>query len=200
MDFEQVEIDSGGLKLEGDLIEGEKSGVFALITHPHPLYGGSMDNNVVRSMSRGFFDAGAGVLRFNFRGVGRSEGAYDDGVGETQDLEAAAKFLVDRGAARVILSGYSYGAWVVLRMGALGPCFFVSPPLGVMDFTGLFPPGPGSLVVVGDSDPLAPFKEVEKWMEGSGVEVRVIEGADHFFAGREGEVERAVNGWAKELI
>lgn len=112
MSTERVEIESD-FPLEGilNLISTEKA---VILCHPHPLYGGSMENNVVLALENGFLRAGYSTLRFNFRGVGRSKGYYSDGVGEVRDLISAYRFLksqLDIGS-RLILAGYSFGAWV----------------------------------------------------------------------------------------
>ena len=119
--------------LEAEMQEGSGSGG-AVVCHPHPLYGGSMDNNVVEAMVDGFHQAGFTTVRFNFRGVGGSTGRYDEGDGETKDVIYACRFLKDHlgNPARFVLAGYSFGAWVSAR--ALGSALF-SP----ISFSSLFP-------------------------------------------------------------
>ena len=102
--------------LEGIMREGTGKGG-AVICHPHPLYGGSMENGVVEAIEDGFSKAGFTTLRFNFRGIGSSTGRYDNGDGETQDVVAACRFLAEMvaGPGRFVLAGYSFGAWVSVR-------------------------------------------------------------------------------------
>ncbi len=107
---------TGEERLEGVLREGAgKGGV--VICHPHPLYGGSMWNNVVDALEMGFFQAGFSTLKFNFRGVGASTGRYDEGAGEMRDAAAACRHLQEHTGVgeRFVLAGYSFGAWVCAR-------------------------------------------------------------------------------------
>jgi hypothetical protein len=106
----------GEERLEGVLREGAGKGA-AVICHPHPLYGGSMWNNVVDALEIGFSQAGFTTLKFNFRGVGGSTGRYDGGAGEMRDVAAACLFLKEHtgGDERLVLAGYSFGAWVCAR-------------------------------------------------------------------------------------
>ena len=123
-DRREVAIEADGLKLEGalHLPDGATKGTPSpgvVVAHPHPQYGGDMDNPVVQALCEAALEAGAAVLRFNFRGVGFSEGKYDEGVGEQRDLAAAVDYLrnvpeVDSG--RVAVAGYSFGSVVALRL------------------------------------------------------------------------------------
>ncbi len=107
---------AGEERLEGVLREGAGKGS-VVICHPHPLYGGSMWNNVVDALEMGFFQAGFSTLKFNFRGVGASTGRYDEGAGEMRDAAAACRHLQEHtgGGERFVLAGYSFGAWVCAR-------------------------------------------------------------------------------------
>ena len=105
---ERVFFESGGLTIEGLYAPGEGSkGV--VVTHPHSQMGGSMANNVVDALVAAFHDHGYATLRFNFRGVGRSEGRFDDGVGEQDDVTGAIAFLKEKGLSDITLAGYSFG-------------------------------------------------------------------------------------------
>ncbi len=106
----------GGEHLEGVLREGQGRGG-VVICHPHPLYGGSMWNNVVDALEEGFSQTGLTTLKFNFRGVGASTGRHDEGAGETGDVAAACLYLQAHtgGRARLVLAGYSFGAWVCAK-------------------------------------------------------------------------------------
>jgi len=110
----KITIDSGEPKIEGLLESGNcERGV--VITYPHPLYGGDMYNNVVETVTRSYSEMGYSTLRFNFRGVSQSEGLYDHGIGEQDDIRNAVTFLHETGCRHIDLAGYSFGAWVGAR-------------------------------------------------------------------------------------
>ncbi|MEJ2024042.1 MAG: alpha/beta hydrolase, partial [Deltaproteobacteria bacterium] len=111
MTAEKIDFRSGDLVLEGLLTRADGSrGV--VVTHPHPLYGGNMQNNVVRAITRAYREAGYTTLRFNFRGVGASQGGFDNGRGEQKDVEAALQYRLSLGCDWLDLAGYSFGSWV----------------------------------------------------------------------------------------
>lgn len=168
----------------------------ALITHPHPLFGGSMDNNVVWTAVRALGERGWSTLRFNFRGVGRSTGSYGEGLAEVEDVVAAADFLNSKAAGPCFLVGYSFGAAVAARallqgLDAAG-AVLISPPIAFMDLEFLLETPRLCLVVAGDQDELCPLASVEDLCRRHQppVELRVIAGADHFYGGREKELLR----------
>ncbi|HOJ43284.1 MAG TPA: CocE/NonD family hydrolase, partial [Syntrophorhabdaceae bacterium] len=137
MSIKRVQIGSK-LKLDAVLKEQEtKKGV--VICHPHPLYGGSMNNNVVNALENGFYERGFTTLKFNFRGVGRSEGVYDEGIGEMDDVICAVNFLKEtlKDNASILLAGYSFGAWVSIRaaleLEGIDSMFIVAYPFSVYD-------------------------------------------------------------------
>lgn len=189
MPEEQIFIHSGELKIEGLLenLPGEKG---VVVTHPHPLYGGEMHNNVVEAITQAYRDKGYSTLRFNFRGVGRSEGSYDNGSGEQEDVRAALNFLSDLGKSSIDLAGYSFGAWV----NALGMEKFhqakrmvmVSPPVNFISFDFLKYQPKVQLVIVGNRDEIAGYRALEKLMPDWNPEaaLRIINGADHFYWGK----------------
>ncbi|MFA5111838.1 MAG: alpha/beta fold hydrolase [Desulfobaccales bacterium] len=143
---ESVSIPGPGITLEGRLTPGTGPGG-AVITHPHPLFGGSMANNVVWTAVRALAARDMSALRFNFRGVGRSTGTYGDGVEEAVDVAAAVEFLKSRAAAPYYVVGYSFGAAVVARallQGlAVDGAILIAPPVAFMDLNFL-PRAPGS--------------------------------------------------------
>jgi len=190
---EKIHFQSGDLVLEGLLARADGS-KGAVVTHPHPLYGGDMWNNVVATIVRAYQDAGYTTLRFNFRGVGASEGGYDDGREEQKDVKAALDHLVSLGCHDVDLAGYSFGAWV----NAMGRDQYpeirrlnmVSPPVAFLDFSALgFTPKIG-IVVSGSLDDIAPPVMIREMIEAWNpeAEFRIIEGADHFYGGYEGDL------------
>jgi hypothetical protein len=197
---ERIFFESKGLKLEGMLADGPgEKGV--VICHPHPLYGGSMHNNVVKAVAHAYQEEEYSTLRFNFRGVERSEGEYGNGIGEQDDVKEALKTL---GKKNMDLAGYSFGAWV----NALGMAKFeeaqrlilVSPPVSVIDFSFLEYSPKIKLVICGSRDEIAEYKKVEKMLPKWNDQAlfRVIQGADHFYSGYEEDLIDIVGGFLRE--
>jgi uncharacterized protein len=195
-----VEIEVEEITLEGLLHqEGDRKG--AVITHPHPLYGGNMHNNVVNVLAAAYAGAGYTTLRFNFRGVGGSGGAHDNGDGEREDVRGAVRALEKRGITNIHLAGYSFGAWVNARvlntLPGLEAAVLVSPPVDFMDFS--FPARSPliRLVVTGDQDEIARVANVKAmvydWNPEAALEI--VEGADHFYGGRERALRRVLDGF-----
>ena len=169
----------------------------ALFLHPHPLHGGTMNNKVVYSLFQGYANEGYNCLRINFRGIGRSEGKYDNGEGEVADAIAALEWLQDeRGASSgITVVGYSFGSWIgmqlLMRRPEITNFVSVAPPNNMFDFSFLTPcPHPG-LIVYGTNDELVPHTAVEGLVEKLiaqqlvEIEYETIEGANHFFQGYE---------------
>jgi alpha/beta superfamily hydrolase len=187
---EEVLIHGPEVTLEGRCLPGS-SGAGAIITHPHPLFGGSMNNNVVWTAARAFAERGWPSLRFNFRGVGGSTGAYGGGQEEVEDVATALRFLQDRTPGPYYLVGYSFGAYVVaraLRQGLEGAdAVLISPPVAFMAMAWLPETPHLKLLVAGDRDEICPLLDLKQMMAGSQlpVEIVVINGADHFYGGRE---------------
>ena len=175
----------------------EKKGV--VVTHPHPLYGGDMNNLVVESIVHVFHMKGYSTLKFNFRGVGRSQGDYDNGLGEQKDVLSALSFLADMGMERIDLAGYSFGAWVnahALKEDTLTQqMIMVSPPVGFMDFNSIRRMNPLKLVVTGNRDDIAPADMVKKMIPIWNPDARfeVIDGADHFYGGYLSQLEECLS-------
>jgi len=166
----------------------------AVITHPHPLFGGSMDNNVVWTAARALEERGWSTLRFNFRGVGASTGSYGEGLAEVEDVVAAADFLKSKVPGPCFLVGYSFGAAVGARallqgLDAAG-AVLISPPIAFMDLDFLLETPRLCLVVAGDRDDLCPLADAESLCRRHQppVDLRVVSGADHFYGGREKEL------------
>jgi alpha/beta superfamily hydrolase len=189
---EPVRFSSGDLTLVGVLHRPQGSELPGVaVCHPHPLYGGDMENNVVVAICRALAEASMVALRFNFRGVGGSGGSYGGGLGEGQDAWSALDFLaglpeVDGG--RLGLAGYSFGALVALgaadeRVRAL---VAVSPPVGGLD-PAAFRPGRPTLLISGDRDDVSPTERLPEMAAilGPTCEVRSAAGADHFWWGHE---------------
>jgi alpha/beta superfamily hydrolase len=193
---EQIFFPSDRLRIEG-MLETASPTRGVVITHPHPLYGGDMDNPVVIAMRRAYLRRGFSTLRFNFRGVGESEGRYDNGAGERRDVGAALAFLAGRGMTAVDLAGYSFGAWVNAGTGGdFQRMLMVSPPVAFISFD---PPAsipPLHLVVTGDRDEIAPAHRVatyrDQWNPAAAFEV--LAGADHFYTGLLRTLEDTITG------
>ena len=189
----------GGPALEGRLgLVSPARGGFVLC-HPHPLYGGDMDNPVVIRAAEVCREAGYATLRFNFRGVGASAGSHDKGEGEQQDIRAAVATLAARLPATgpIGVIGYSFGAWTAARAMRPGdaPLGLIAPPLGMLDFSGLSRDGGRLLVVVGTRDSYCPIEALHRLAQTTGAEERVIEGADHFFFGKLYPLGEAIGAW-----
>ena len=194
---EQIFFDSEGLKIEG-LLENLKGEKGVVVTHPHPLYGGEMHNNVVEAITQAYHGQGYSTLRFNFRGVGRSEGSYDDGRGEQEDVRAALKFLSGQGMSSFDLAGYSFGAWInalcIEELAQATRMVMVSPPVNFVSFDFLKYDPKIQLVIVGNRDDIAGYRTIEKLMPNWNPEaiLRIIEGADHFYWGYTEELKAII--------
>ena len=159
-------------------------GAFAVVCHPHPLFGGTLDNKVVWTVARAFEQLGAPAIRFNFRGVGRSAGSYDEGRGETEDLRAVIAYGRRRWPqAALWLGGFSFGGVVA-----------VAPGITKIDVAHAAPPGCPWLIVQGDQDEVVPPQVVLAWARGltPAPEITVVPGASHFFHGRIAELRDTV--------
>lgn len=185
---DRVNFKSNDLLIEGLLDEraGDKG---VVISHPHPLYGGNMYAAGVESIVHVYWKKGYTTLRFNFRGVGSSQGRYENGIGEQQDVLAALTFLSETGIKTIDLAGYSFGAWVnahaILQDTLVERMVMVSPPVGFMDFKEVASIECLKLVVAGSQDQIAPPELIKKMLPAWNPEARfeVIEGADHFYGG-----------------
>lgn len=172
-----------------------------VVCHPHPLYGGDMDNIVVMAVCQAFARTGMTALRFNFRGVGGSGGNHGEGVAEQQDVRAALDYLLSLpgvDAERVGLAGYSFGALVA---AAVAPAYtrlralaLISPPARALDGSKLATLAAARLIAVGDSDQFAPEAELRRIADSmpQPTELVVVAGADHFWMGRTAELARQV--------
>jgi uncharacterized protein len=187
----------------------------AIIAHPHPLYAGTMDNKVVTTLMRAFNDSGVSVWRFNFRGVGKSEGTHDDGPGEVRDalqvVNAALASLVDAQNTCILpvfIAGFSFGGAVMLRVqlqlqlqaGFTRPmhCALIAPAMW-QRFGGETPPSVAltSLIVHGDKDDTVALEELMNWARPQGLPVTVIPDGEHFFHGRLGVLKDITSNWCR---
>jgi uncharacterized protein len=190
----------------------EEAPLAAVVCHPHPLFGGTMHNKVVYRTAKTIHRFGLPVARFNFRGVGRSEGAHDNGRGETEDALAVMNFLAEKyPGVPLLVAGFSFGAWVGSRAGCGDPrvteLICLGLPVGGRersDFSYLGACEKPKLLVTGEFDRFGPPVElgglVEKFPPAvrQETEMRIIPGADHFFAGHLDEVDQAIANWLFE--
>ncbi len=175
----------------------DPQGMVAVLCHPHPQYGGSMHDAVLQTAADVFLANGIDCMRFNFRGVGASDGHYDNGVGEVQDLLAVADWVGDtHGECQQCWLGYSFGAavvWRALQSTQPARVILVAPPVGMMDFSGAAPRLRVD-AIAGDRDD---FVDLDKLAALTGVTSHVIQGADHFFAGCHGALSNSIGDLLK---
>ncbi|MEL6566839.1 MAG: alpha/beta hydrolase [Pseudomonadota bacterium] len=169
----------------------------ALILHPHPKAGGTMQDPITIRMYQMFEERGFGVLRYNSRGVGRTQGVYDHGVGELEDAAFILDYLenMTESPRYVWCAGYSFGAWITLQLLMRRPeidgFFAVSPPANHYDLSFLAPCPASGLIIIGDNDAIATPQDVERALQkvrvqkGEVIDRDVVEGADHFFQSKE---------------
>lgn len=206
-----LEIPCGELALEAaaHLPEGGPARGAVVVCHPHPLYGGDMENHVVVSLCRALAGSGLAALRFNFRGTGRSGGRHQEGLGERQDVLAAlaaARRLPGVGEGPLGLAGYSFGAAVAAGAApaaeGLRALALVSPPVQALDGDALASLGLPLLLLAGDRDMFAPAEELRRLSLALGdrCELALLPGVDHFWSlGFEAAAARAVAFFRKHL-
>ena len=172
-----------------------------VVCHPHPLYGGDMDNPVVIRVAEVAQAAGYATLRFNFRGAGASEGVHDKGRGEQEDVRAAMAALATHlpAGSRVGVMGYSFGAAMAARATRPSvpeaPLGLIAPPLGMYDFDFL-QTSPGRLLLVaGTADSYCSVEALHRLAAITSTEERIVEGADHFFFGKLYPLGEAIGAW-----
>jgi uncharacterized protein len=206
MDEKQVSFRSDDLTLEGLLTNPGGGAPAAVVCHPHPMYGGSMFNNVVDAILEAMWQAGYATLRFNFRGVGASEGEHDGGPGEVDDAIAAMTFLLAQPGVRkegAVMAGYSFGAMVALSAGyeraGIGRIVAVALPIAMADAR--IPDGASKplLLVSGERDSYSPVAGLQALRSkiGDAARLEIVAGADHFFGGREAELSRVLGAALK---
>ncbi|MBX9759550.1 MAG: alpha/beta hydrolase [Beijerinckiaceae bacterium] len=188
-------------RLEGRFHPSKQRGApIAVILHPHPQFGGTMNNQIVYQLYYAFAERGFSVLRFNFRGVNRSQGSFDHGAGELSDAAAALDWVqsINPDARSCWIAGVSFGAWIgmqlLMRRPEIEGFISIAPPANRFDFSFLAPCPSSGLFVHGDQDRVAPLKEVMglieklKTQRGILIEHAVVQGANHFFENRVDEL------------
>jgi uncharacterized protein len=179
----------------------------ALVLHPHPLYGGTMNNKVVYSLYEAFRQNDFSVLRINFRGVGRSQGKFDNGVGELTDAATALDWLQNENPeiSSFWIAGFSFGAWIAMQLMMRRPEIqnFVaaSPPVNKYDFSFLSPCPAKGLIIQGDQDSIVSESSVSEFVDkiskqrNTNIDYQIIFGADHFFREKNQELIERVGAY-----
>ena len=197
-------------RIEGRYLHSqEPSAPVALMLHPHPQHGGTMNNKVVYSMYQSFVARGFSTLRFNFRGVGRSQGSYTGGEGELSDAATALDWLqtYNPNAKYCWIAGFSFGAWIAMQLMMRRPeingFIAIAPPASIHDFSFLAPCPASGLIVHGGDDDIIPEESVAKLADKLGkqknitIDYNVVKGCDHFFRNHleamDGHVEKYLN-------
>tara|TARA_Y100001936_G_C16006649_1_gene631122 strand:- start:118 stop:783 length:666 start_codon:yes stop_codon:yes gene_type:complete len=185
----------------------EANAPIALVLHPHPQQGGTMNNRVVFEVYQTFVKKGFSTLRFNFRGVGRSQGDYDEGMGELSDAASALDWMqsTNPDASQCWIGGFSFGAWIcmqlLMRRPEIDSFVALSPPADKYDFAFLAPCPASGLFIHGENDSMVPGDSVEalaKKLEAQRkiqVDLRFLEGANHFFHNKVEDLTNNVNDY-----
>ena len=189
---------AGTLEVAFNVAEGSLRGI-ALIAHPHPLQGGTLDNKVVQTLAKTFAALSYAAVRFNFRGAGQSVGQFDDGIGETDDaLAVLAAAKLEFGELPVALAGFSFGSYVQTRVAhaitaerlvLIGPAVKRFPVEAV---------APDTIVIHGEEDDVVALADVLAWARPQQLPIVVFPGCGHFFHGRLPQLQCAITGmWKK---
>jgi alpha/beta superfamily hydrolase len=200
-------------RLEGRYTPGKSpTAPIALILHPHPQHGGTMNNKVVYSLFQAFAERDFSTLRFNFRGVGRSQGSYDRGEGELSDAASALDWLqsINPNARSVWVAGFSFGAWIgmqlLMRRPEIESFISVAPPANMLDFSFLAPCPSSGLVLHGGADEIVPEPFVSKLVtklshqRGIHIDYRVIPDAGHFFTNQLDQMATHVEDYLDQIL
>jgi len=184
----KINIQGKAGKLEGLYQRGELGKPAIVVCHPHPLYGGTMRNKVVYWIARAFEDMGYTVLRFNFRGVEHSEGVWDEGIGESDDVVSALDWLeAEHPQSSLWLAGFSFGSYAGLlaahRDQRVQRMFVIAPAVNLWSFDFMRDETRPLTVISGTADEIVPFEQVQAWIKTMPRHVRfiTIDGAGHFF-------------------
>lgn len=200
-------------RLEGRYQPGkDDSAPVALILHPHPHYGGNMDHKVAYYLYHAFAHRGFATLRFNFRGVGKSQGEFDNGIGELADAASALDYLQSLypNSTGTWVAGFSFGAWIgmqlLMRRPEIKGFISVAPPANMYDFSFLAPCPSSGLIIQADDDdlvtPISVVKLVEKLQAQKGIVIdhNVIKNANHFFEGQLPSLMQSVNIYLQKRL
>ncbi|MGH6662674.1 MAG: alpha/beta hydrolase [Rhodospirillales bacterium] len=184
----------------------------ALLLHPHPQYGGTMNNKVVYTLYQTFVRRSFSTLRFNFRGVGRSQGRFDNGQGELSDAAAALDWMQahNPNTTACWIAGFSFGAWVgmqlMMRRPEIRGFISVAPPASLHDFSFLAPCPASGMILHGDKDEVIPQASVDKLAQklqkqkNIKIDYRVIAGSDHFFQDHIDDLNKHINDYLDKAL
>ena len=200
-------------RLEGRFQPGTRPRApVAMILHPHPQAGGTMNDRITQAMYKTFVNRGFATLRFNFRGVGRSQGSFDNGIGELSDAAAALDWVqsIHREASSTWIAGYSFGALIgmqlLMRRPEIRGFISVSPPANMYDFSFLAPCPASGLILHGGADTVVPPSDVEKVVsklrtqKGITIDYDVVDGASHFWVENLPDLEQRVGGYLDKRL
>ena len=190
----------------------QKNAPIAMVLHPHPQFHGTMNHQIIYQCYYAFAHRGFSVLRFNFRGVGRSQGSFDHGTGELSDAASALDWAqtINPEARACWVAGFSFGAWIgmqlLMRRPEVEGFISIAPPANLYDFSFLAPCPSSGMVVHGDKDAVVPHKDVTglvdklKTQKGIVIEQKVIPGANHFFDGKVEPLMQAITGYLDKRL
>lgn len=200
-------------RLEGRYQPGKTANApIGIVLHPHPQYGGTMNNKVVYHLYQSFLNLGFSVLRFNFRGVGRSQGEFDEGTGELSDAASALDWLqgFNANASSCWVAGFSFGSWIgmqlLMRRPEIRGFISVAPPANLYDFTFLAPCPASGLLIQGTADEIVTPDSVDKLatklrtQKAITVEHTEIKGANHFFEGHLDQLTSTVDDYMQRRL
>jgi len=200
-------------RLEGRYHHSKKSGApIALILHPHPQFGGTMNNKVVYAMYQAFVKRGFSTLRFNFRGVGRSQSTFDNGLGEMSDAASALDWMQahNPNASSCWIGGFSFGAWIsmqlMMRRPEINGFISVATPASQHDFTFLAPCPASGILIHGDRDEIIPVESTDKLaaklksQKNITIDYEVVKGCDHFFGNHMPQLTKIVDSYLDKSL
>jgi alpha/beta superfamily hydrolase len=200
-------------RLEGRYQHGKVTNApIALMLHPHPQHGGTMNNKVIYTIYHAFARRGFSVLRFNFRGVGRSQGRFDRGEGELSDAASALDWLqgYNPNATACWIAGFSFGAWIgmqlLMRRPEISGFISIAPPANLYDFSFLAPCPSSGLVLQGDADEIVPKESVDKLVHKLShqrditIDYRLVRGANHFFHDHLDALNSEIDGYLNRVM